>query len=143
MHKRSIMKKLLIFCCITSIIAAGCSKSSDNTSNNENIVNNPDAVRKPVAAFSINNATGNVIGEGRILEISNQSENATAYSWDFGDGTTSSEAAPTFYYPMHGNYHVTLKVTASNGKTSEMSTDLTVFCGRTVSNHSPLTGPVL
>jgi len=38
----------------------------------------------------------------------NQSVGATDYYWDFGDGTTSTEATPTHTYNMTGNYKVML-----------------------------------
>ncbi len=36
---------------------------------------------------------------------------AESYSWDLGDGTTSTEQNPTHYYPVPGNYEVTVTVT--------------------------------
>jgi PKD repeat protein len=41
--------------------------------------------------------------------------NATSYLWDFGDGTTSTEAAPVHEYEMSGTYTVTLTVTGDGG----------------------------
>lgn len=38
----------------------------------------------------------------------NNSTNATAYSWDFGDGNTSTNAAPVHDYASEGTYTVTL-----------------------------------
>ena len=36
--------------------------------------------------------------------------NATAYSWDFGDGTTSTLAIPPHTYPVGGTYNVCMKI---------------------------------
>ncbi len=36
------------------------------------------------------------------------------YAWDFGDGTTSTQANPTHYYLYANNYNITLKVTDAN-----------------------------
>lgn len=44
-----------------------------------------------------------------IVEFQNQSENADSYSWDFGDGGSSTEANPAHRYVASGNYTVTLK----------------------------------
>ncbi|HUT38631.1 MAG TPA: PKD domain-containing protein [Methanoregula sp.] len=43
----------------------------------------------------------------------------TAWSWDFGDGTTSSEQNPTRVYSAKGVYTVTLTATNSFGKDTE------------------------
>ncbi len=41
----------------------------------------------------------------------NNSSNALSYSWDFGDGTTSTEANPTHTYALAGTYTVKLRAT--------------------------------
>ncbi len=41
-----------------------------------------------------------------------------SYEWDFGDGDTSTEVAPTHEYKSDGNYNVTLKVTDDQGQTA-------------------------
>jgi len=52
----------------------------------------------------------------------------TTYTWDFGDGTTSSEENPTHTYTTPGNYTVTL--TATNDCGSDNTTEtLTVNVG--------------
>jgi len=40
-----------------------------------------------------------------------------SYEWDFGDGSTSTDVAPTHAYKSEGNYNVTLKVTDDRGNT--------------------------
>lgn len=44
--------------------------------------------------------------------FTNNSTNATSYTWDFGDGETSAEANPTHTYAADGVY--TVKLTATN-----------------------------
>ncbi len=39
----------------------------------------------------------------------------TTWSWDFGDGTTSSEASPLHQYSRDGKYIVTLKISGPDG----------------------------
>ena len=50
----------------------------------------------------------------------------TAYSWNFGDGSTGSGPAPTHSYGVPGAYTVTLTVTDSAGKTGRTSSQVTV-----------------
>ncbi|MBV6511749.1 MAG: hypothetical protein FMNOHCHN_01233 [Ignavibacteriaceae bacterium] len=47
----------------------------------------------------------------------------TAYLWNFGDNTTSSEAAPEKVYTKPGTYKVTLKVTDDTKVSSNSTTD--------------------
>jgi len=41
-----------------------------------------------------------------------------SYEWDFGDGSTSTDVAPTHAYKSEGSYNVTLKVTDDRGQTA-------------------------
>jgi PKD repeat protein len=92
----------------------------------------------PVAAFS---ATTN----GLSATFANTSSNATVFSWNFGDGNSSTQATPTHTYAADGSYTVVL--TATNGCGSTTSTQTVVIAtppvaGFTASNTSgcsPLT----
>lgn len=42
------------------------------------------------------------------LELTNLSEGAFGYEWDFGDGNTSIEVSPLHEYAISGNYNITL-----------------------------------
>jgi peptidyl-prolyl cis-trans isomerase B (cyclophilin B) len=61
---------------------------------------------KPVARFS---AAPEKLVAPATVAFSNNSLNAETYSWDFGDGASSAEAAPLHRYAHSGNYTVTLK----------------------------------
>jgi len=50
------------------------------------------------------------ISDDSLVSFTNQSMNATSYSWDFGDNTSSSEVDPTHIYTESGNYTITLSV---------------------------------
>jgi hypothetical protein len=62
-------------------------------------------------------AAGSFSTSGNIVTFTNTSTSATSYSWDFGDFTNSSAAAPTHAFAANGAYTVTL--TAINGNCSD------------------------
>jgi PKD repeat protein len=49
------------------------------------------------------------------------------YFWDFGDGTSSSEANPTHQFNAEGIYNITLTVTDTDGDTATYSRLITVL----------------
>lgn len=49
------------------------------------------------------------------VTFSNTTTGASSYQWNFGDGNTSSTAAPVHTYTSTGNYTVTLITTNANG----------------------------
>ena len=84
----------------------------------------------PVAAFS-----ATPLGGTTPLEVTftNTSTNATSYSWDFGDGNTSTTASPVHTYIAAGTYSVSLTATNADGDDIETKTDYI-----TVENGSPM-----
>ena len=67
----------------------------------------------PVANFSANSTT---ICNGASVTFTDLSTNVpTAWSWDFGDGNTSTSQNPTHVYSSTGSYDVTLIAFNSNG----------------------------
>lgn len=65
-------------------------------------------VLQPVASFSY------LVTSTAIL-FTNSSQNGDSYSWDFGDGSTSTDESPVHVYAEDGVYNVTLTVTNSCG----------------------------
>lgn len=51
---------------------------------------------------------------------------AITYSWNFGDGATSTEPNPTHTYARNGNYEAVLTVTDPTGRTGTASVAITV-----------------
>jgi PKD repeat protein len=51
---------------------------------------------------------------------------AASYNWDFGDGSTSTEANPTHTFTAEGSYTVKLVVTAPDGSTASAEKTITV-----------------
>ncbi|MFA5379518.1 MAG: PKD domain-containing protein, partial [Dehalococcoidia bacterium] len=52
-----------------------------------------------------------------------------SYAWDFGDGTTSTDANPSHTYNSGGTYTVSLTVTGPGGSTSVVKPDLVTVTG--------------
>jgi len=72
----------------------------------------------PVADFSSSVTSGNAPLSVQFTDLSN---NATAWNWDFGDGSSSTEQNPMHIYPTAGNYNVNLTVSNGNGTDSKLS----------------------
>lgn len=67
----------------------------------------------PTAAFVVDN---DAACYDLTVAITNQSINGITYQWDFGDGTTSSDAnPPPHYYGTSGAYTITLRVLNGQG----------------------------
>lgn len=75
--------------------------------------------QNPVASFSYKTS------HPFYVHFTNTSEDATYYSWNFGDGTTSSEKNPIHKYSGKGVYNVVLTA-KSNGKTDTYTKNITV-----------------
>jgi len=79
-------------------------------------LNNVVHIKPPIAAFTVNRNCGNKFR----IDFLNLSIGATAWSWNFGDGTTSTQQNPSHVYSAAGNYEVTLTVT--NGTCNHLAT---------------------
>lgn len=78
-----------------------------DTTTTETIVVYP----KPKASFTANKFSACI---GDSVWFVNQSDSATAYLWTFGDGTTSTLAAPFHLYTAPGSYNVVLTAFRNN-----------------------------
>jgi gliding motility-associated-like protein len=77
--------------------AAGCKDSVTKT----NLIN----ASKPIAMFHTDKST--VCG-GEVINFTNTSTGATSYTWNFGNGNTSSAYSPSYGYTSAGSYTVKL-----------------------------------
>jgi PKD repeat protein len=77
----------------------------------------------PTAAFSYN------ISE-LTVDFTDQSTDSDGYivkwSWNFGDGSTSTAQSPIHTYAVDGTYNVSLTVTDDNGSTGSVSENVTL-----------------
>ncbi len=91
----------------------------------------PDLPMEVVADFS-------AAVNGRDVSFTNSSLNATSYSWDFGDGGTSTEASPMHTYATDGLFDVTLTSMGTGG--SNMTTQTFLICTNNTFTASDLNG---
>ncbi|MFA5415070.1 MAG: DUF2341 domain-containing protein, partial [Methanoregula sp.] len=89
----------------------------------------------PVGAFTANATSGNAPLTVQFTDGS--TVNPTSWSWDFGDGATSTEQNPVHSYAANGNYTINLTVSNSYGSTSCVKTDyITVGSGVPIGNFT-------
>lgn len=69
----------------------------------------------PVAGFTFAVDTENTLK----ITFTNTSTDALSYSWNFGDGNSSTDESPEHTYAATGDYEVTLTATGENGNTNE------------------------
>jgi len=70
------------------------------------------------AAFYLWQDSSNVMGNGWLAINYSSGAGALTYSWDFGDGGTSTQAYPMHTYNTPGNYVICLTIADANGCTS-------------------------
>ena len=76
---------------------------------------------------------------GEDIQFTNNSQNATAYLWSFGDGTTSNQVSPKKSYQSSSVFLVSLVSTGSGGSTiSNMEIKVTPASGFTVADEDNL-----
>ncbi len=73
--------------------------------------------------FTITNTELNI---DEAIQFSNKSEDAESYTWDFGDGTTSTEKEPKKTYTSPGTYTVKLKAVGKGG-TGNYAVDIVII----------------
>jgi PKD repeat protein len=80
------------------------------------------AVAAPIAAFTVDRTSSCL--EQAYFQFTNQSQNLAQYfSWNFGDGNTSTEQNPAHTYTANGLYTVTLTVTNNIGSNTLSNTN--------------------
>ncbi len=88
----------------------------------------------PTAIFFNNNPAGCTLPH--TLSYAASSTSAVTWSWNFGDGTTSTEQQPTHTYENFGIYPVRLTITNPNGCTNVLTDTV-----RVIETTAQLTGP--
>jgi PKD repeat protein len=78
------------------------------------------AAAMPVVNFSASPASGTA--PVSVAFTNTTTGQVTSWSWDFGDGTTSTAKSPTHVYSTPGSYKPVLKATGPGGTTSKTAT---------------------
>ncbi|MFD7123064.1 MULTISPECIES: ThuA domain-containing protein [Streptomyces] len=91
-------------------------------------IENATGGRSPIAEASANKTSGTAPLKVRFSSAgtSDGDDDALAYSWDFGDGGTSTAANPTYTYKKNGTYTATLTAEDPTGRTGSASVHVTV-----------------
>jgi len=76
----------------------------------------------PSALFSFTQGENNYLS----VKFTNESVSATDYTWDFGDGNTSTDKEPINVYVGDGDYTVSLTASDKLGATSSYSSTITL-----------------
>lgn len=92
--KMHIMKKVILLLAL-AFIAVACDKDEEGVT--------------PGACFSVNSPQPTIY-VGDPVEFINCSTDAESYSWDFGDGSTSTEKDPTHAFDESKTFEVVLVV---------------------------------
>ncbi len=87
----------------------------------------PPSNEPPVAGFT---STCNALACSFTSSSFDNDGSISGYSWDFGDGGTSTDPNPSHTYGAGGTYLVTLTVTDDLGATSAISDNVTVIANR-------------
>jgi gliding motility-associated-like protein len=92
---------------LSVVTSGGCTASSAGALANISVHEIPDAsfTATPTTVFLPNDP----------VSITNTSVGATSYLWNFGDGSTSVQAEPQYYYTQVGTYNISLVATNSFG----------------------------
>lgn len=88
------------------------------------IRNNYIKIRDPKAKFAVSDSVATC--PPLVVNFTNQSQNFATYRWDFGDGTSSSSAAPVHFYTYPGVYQAKLIITSIGGCIDSVIKTITV-----------------
>jgi PKD repeat protein len=83
-------------------------------------------ITEPAAIIAAFNSIDSVLLSSAEILFTNNSTNASLYSWDFGDGSISDSISPLHQYYTSGTYLVSLVAADTHGCSSSFSKIITV-----------------
>ena len=92
----------------------------------------------PAAKFTMSDSFS--ICPPLIVQFTNSSVNATAQTWDFGDGITAAIAQPSHFYNYPGVYTVTLTISGKGGCIDVMKKNIVVRGPMGTFTYNPIAG---
>lgn len=95
-------------------------------------------IASPVASFAVSDSESTC--PPLIVQFTNTSSNMDTYSWDFGDGNTSSALSPSHFYNVAGVYTAVLTITSKGGCISTKTKTIRVNGPSGTFTYTPLTG---
>ncbi|HYC27364.1 MAG TPA: PKD domain-containing protein, partial [Chitinophagaceae bacterium] len=91
----------------------------------------------PAADFTLPSGICMPGGAANFTNNTTVSDNSTlSYTWNFGDGNTSTQTNPSHLYAANGSYNVTLTATSSFGCTSQVTKLMNGFSDKPVANFT-------
>lgn len=81
----------------------------------------------PSPPLTFSNTTACADGPTTFTDLTVQTTPISTWTWDLGDGSSSTVQSPTHQYPSAGEYTSTLTVTFDNGCVSELAQQVTVM----------------
>ncbi|MEO6489515.1 MAG: PKD domain-containing protein [Ferruginibacter sp.] len=96
------------------------------------------SIYTPTAGFTVSDTAGTC--PPLIVSFTNTSQNYTSFSWDFGDGSSSTNFSPSHFYNIPGTYNAVLTVIGTGGCISTRQQTITVRGPYGTFTYDPLTG---
>ena len=107
-----------------SLTATNADGSDTETKTNYITVTSGGGGNPPVADFSGTPTSGTAPLSVSFTDLS--TENPISWSWDFGDGGTSTDQNPTYVYNTDGTFTVSLTATNADGSDTETKVDYVI-----------------
>jgi gliding motility-associated-like protein len=80
-------------------------------------------------------------GDSLVFTDISGGDTVSTWSWDFGNGNTSTIPHPTTFYPLTGSYDIVLSITDTLGCTDDTSITINTYTEAPVSAFSVSAGP--